>query len=118
MNKPITLPRTVRGKRPEFFATPGVDEAMSMILVLAQELSVLRDRLDGAERVAANHGIALAAEIDALVPDEAMLSERETWRQAFYDRLFYFARQQRSELEARETKESYRQTLDEIARQD
>lgn len=43
MSDTVRLPRNVRGKRPEFFATPGVDEAMSMILVLAQELAVLRD---------------------------------------------------------------------------
>ena len=29
------LERNARGKRPQFYATPGLDEAMSMIMVLA-----------------------------------------------------------------------------------
>ncbi len=39
MTKRISLPRTVRGKRPGFFETPGVDDALSMVLILAQEVS-------------------------------------------------------------------------------
>jgi len=116
MGEHTRLPRTVRGKRPEFFETPGVDDAMSMILVLAQELTVLRERLDSAEIVAARHGIPLAAEIEALQPDPALLAEREAWRQSLFDRLFHLSSQRRAELEQRHTPESYAQTLDEIAR--
>ena len=43
MPRSVSLPRTVRGKRPDFFDTPGVDDALSMIVVLAQEVAVLRD---------------------------------------------------------------------------
>lgn len=118
MSEPVKLPRTVRGKRPEFFETPGVDDALSMVMVLAQELAVLRERLDSAEIVAARHGIPLAAEIEALEPDEVLLRSREAWRQAFYDRLFYLAAQRRAELEQRQTRESYGQTIDEIAKGD
>jgi len=75
------LPRTVRGKRPEFFTTPGVDDAMSMILVLAQELTVLRERMDSAEIIAARNGIPLAQEIVSLELDEKLLRSREAWRQ-------------------------------------
>ena len=116
MDEQVPLPRVVRGKRPEFFETPGVDDAMSMILVLAQELTVLRERLDSAEIVAARHGIPLAAEIEALQPDPALLASREAWRQAFFDRLFYLSNQRRAELEQRHTPESYAKTIDEIAR--
>ena len=118
MTDPVKLPRTVRGKRPEFFPTPGVDDALSMILVLAQELAVLRERMDSAEIVAARHGIALAAEIEALEPDEALLARREAWRQSFYDRLFYLSAQRRAEIEKRQTAESYRQTIEDIAKGD
>ncbi len=110
----VKLPRNVRGKRPEFFETPGVDEAMSMIMVLAQEFSVLRDRLDSAEIVAARHGIPLAQEIEALVLDEATLKAREVARQGFYERLFYLAAQRRAELEQKQTDEGFRKAIDEI----
>ncbi len=109
------LPRTVRGKRPDFFETPGVDDAMSMILVLAQEVTLLRERLDSAEIVAARHGIPLAAEIEAITLDSARLAEREAWRQSLFDRLFHVANQRRAELEQRHTPQAYAQTLEEIA---
>lgn len=110
------LPRTVRGKRPDFYPTPGVDDSISMILVLAQELTVLRERLDSAELVAARRGIPLAQEIEALQLDAEQLREREAWRQGLFDRLFQVAKQRRAELEQRHTEESYARTLDEIAR--
>lgn len=118
MAKTLTLPRTVRGKRPGFFETPGVDDAISMVLILAQEIAVLRERLDSAERVAVKHGIPLAEEIEALPLDEDLLKSREQWRQDFYDRLFYLAKQRRSELEQKHSKESYDDVLDKVARGD
>ncbi|HWU03689.1 MAG TPA: hypothetical protein VN222_13200 [Novosphingobium sp.] len=111
-----TLPRTVQGKRPDFFETPGVDDALSMILVLAEEMAVLRERLNSAEIVAARRGIDLAQEIEDLNLDEAILSEREGWRQGFYDRLFYLAKQRRSELEHKHSAQSYHQTIADIAK--
>ncbi len=112
------LPRAVRGKRPEFFATEGVDEVMSMVLVLAQELSVVRERLDSAEQVIARHGIDLAVEIEAIEPDEALLRKREQSLQDFYARLFQFAHQRRSELEHRYSDSAYHDTLDKVAKGD
>lgn len=116
MDEHARLPRTVRGKRPDFFATQGVDDAMSMILVLAQELTVLRERFDSAEIVAARHGIPLATEIEAFQPDSALLAAREAWRQSLFDRLFHVANQRRAELEKRHTADSYATTLADIAR--
>lgn len=118
MSEPVKLPRTVRGKRPEFFETPGVDDALSMVMVLAQELTVLRERLDSAEIVMARHGVALAAEIESLELDEQVLASREAWRQSFYDRLFYLAAQRRAELEQRQTRASYDQAIEDIAKGD
>ncbi len=116
MSESSKLPRNVRGKRPEFFETSGVDEAISMILALAQDVAALRERLDSAEIVASRHGIALGPEIEALVLDDAALASREAWRQAFYERLFYLSAQRRSELELRQTAEGYRQTIEDIAK--
>lgn len=113
-----SLPRTVRGTRPAFFETPGVDDAMSMILVLAQELTVLRERLDSAERVMARRGIDLATDIEALELDDELLKAREIERQAFYDRLFFIHKQRRAELEQKHSEKTYLDTLDKVARGD
>lgn len=89
-----------------------------MIMVLAQELAVLRERLDSAEIVAARHGIPLAAEIESLQLEQAALESREAWRQAFYERLFYLSAQRRAELEQRQTAACFREVIEEVARHD
>ncbi len=115
MSEKPKLPRTVRGKRPEFFPTEGVDEVMSMVMVLAQELSVLRERVDTAERVMALRGVDLAAEIETFEPDEDVLKAREQALQTFYGRLFYLSQQRRSELENKYSDESYLGTIEKVA---
>lgn len=115
MNKDNRLPRTVRGKRPQFFEAAGVDEVHSMLLVLAQELVVLRERIDAAEMIAAARGVDLAQEIEALELDEAALARREAWRKAFFDRLYYLTNQRRAELEKRYGEAEYEAVLDEVA---
>jgi len=109
--------RHARGKRPEFYDTPGLDQAMSMIMVLASELSVLRDRLDSAERVAKAQGLDLAAGIEALVFDQAALEEREERRQELMRRLFYVQLKDAEEAAQAQTGEAFARTIAEIAEQ-
>lgn len=107
--------KDVKGKRPAFFPTEGLDQAMSMIMVLANEIAVLHDRLDSQERVAKAHGINMAQEIEALVLDTEALEAREAWRQDFLERLFYLARKEANEAANAESEESYRSTIADIA---
>lgn len=107
--------RDARGKRPTFYQDPALDQMMSMIMVLAGEVSVLADQLDATHRVLANHGIDAAQEIAAMTFDDAALEQREARRQAMLERMFYLVRKEAAEASAAETAESYRQTIDEIA---
>lgn len=108
--------RDAKGKRPEFFETPGVDHAMSMIMVLANEMSVLRDRLDSAERVAKANGMDLAAGIESLHLDQEALEERELRRQDFLGRLFYMMRKEADEAAKGVSAANYNATIEDIAR--
>lgn len=110
--------RHARGKRPDFYEVPGLDHAMSMIMVLANEISVLRDRLDSAERVAKAAGMDLAAGIEALDLDQDALEEREQRRQDFLRRLFYLQLKDADEAAQAQTAEGFRQTIADIALQD
>jgi hypothetical protein len=110
--KPI---RDAKGKRPMFYDAPGMDQAMSMILVLANELSVVRDRLDTVEKVAATKGVMLDADIEAYQPDQAVLEAREARRQDFLARLYYLARKDAAEQSSDDTAERYAKMLEEIA---
>jgi hypothetical protein len=114
--RPHTI-RHARGKRPEFYATPGLDQAMSMIMVLANEMAVLHDRLDSAERVAKASGLDLAAGIEALQLDQDALEAREAWRQDFLGRLFYLQLKDADEARNATTREGYDATIADIARQ-
>ncbi|WAC71961.1 hypothetical protein OU995_20625 [Roseateles sp. SL47] len=107
--------RHAKGKRPNFYETPGMDQAMSMIVVLAQELSVLRDRVDAIERVSARHGIDLAREIESLSLDQAALDAREKARQELFQRLYYLASKDAHELAEADSRERYRQVIAETA---
>jgi hypothetical protein len=107
--------RDARGKRPNFYDTPAMDQMMSMIMVLASEVSVLADEMDSMQRVAAANGLDLKAGITDLDLDQPALEAREARRQALLDRLFYLMRKEASELSAQETSEGYIRTIDEIA---
>ena len=113
--RPHVIP-DAKGKRPDFYADKGVDQLMSMVMVLASELNVLRDRVDAQERVAKQHGLDLAAGIDMLKLDEKALEEREAWRQSFMSRLFYLARKEANEAATCQTRQGFNTVIEDIAK--
>jgi hypothetical protein len=62
--KKIKLPRTAKGKKPQYFSDPTVDKLLSMVLTLMGELSVTRDRLDTVERLIEKHGLFKVDDIE------------------------------------------------------
>jgi len=110
-----TLPKTVRGKRPQMFDDRGVDYVMAIALALAEEVSALRDRLDLVERVANEKGLVLADEIEGYTLEEDALVEREERRQAYLARIFAVYGQEVSEFGAIDSVEKHQDLLDEIA---
>ena len=86
--KPIQIPRNAKGPRPQFFpGEPGADQLLAMVLTLATELSVIRERLDTAEQIAAGRGLDLRAAIESYQPSLADRERREAWRVQFLQRL-------------------------------
>jgi hypothetical protein len=75
-------PRIAKGAQPSFFDEPAIEAMHGMLVVLMEEVCVLRDRLDTYERLGAR-GIAVTPEsVDAYTPDDAAEAEREQRRQA------------------------------------
>jgi hypothetical protein len=107
--------RSAKGKRPGFYETPVLDQMMSMIMVLAGEVSVLGDQIDLMQRAAATTGLDLAGAMRGLTLDQTALEEREARRQALLERLFYLMRKEAAEAEAAETAEGYSGVIAEIA---
>ena len=107
--------KIIKGKRPEFYATPGVDYLMHMVTVLAQEHSAMRDRLDTIERVAAEKGLFLDTDIEAYVPSQPVLEHREAARQQFLSNFFSVMTQQAAEVATADTKSRFNKVIDDLA---
>jgi hypothetical protein len=107
--------RDSRGKRPQFYDDAQADQLMSMIMVLASEISVLADHVDGIERVAAQQGLDLKAGLEALELDEAALTGREERRQALLGRLFYLLRKEAAEVAEADDQARFDETIRDIA---
>ncbi len=114
-NDKPSVARYSKGKRPSFYADPAMDEAMSMIMVLASELSVLRDRLDTYETVLEEKGTVSRSDIEGHTPDDETLNRREEERQALLKRLFFVANKRTAELATSDTAGRYAEVLETTA---
>lgn len=68
--------RKAKGKRPQYFDDPAIDRLMSIVMAVAGELAVTRERLDTIERLLAAKGTISRADIDAYKPDRDAGYER------------------------------------------
>ena len=75
------------GPRPTYFSDPATDRLFVIVMTMAEELAVLRDRLDSFERVAETNGVVSRSEIEAFVPSASAADEREARRQEYVERL-------------------------------
>ena len=82
------LPRTPQRLDPIEGSRALDEQFMGMIVALASEVTVLRARLDAAERLLAGSGAIEAGAIDGFQPDEAAQSERDALRQATMNKVF------------------------------
>jgi hypothetical protein len=65
-----------RGKRPAYFEDPAIDRLLSILMAVAGELAVTRERLDTVERLLEQKGLLDRAAIEAFRPDRAAGYER------------------------------------------
>jgi len=82
------LPLDASGRRPAFFGQDGVDQLASMVLELATELWVVKERLYAIEAAAQGLGLPLRQAVEAWQPDaadQALLAEH---RAALLSNLF------------------------------
>jgi hypothetical protein len=79
--------RRAKGAQPHFFDDANIDRLLTMMMNMAAEISVLRERLDTHEQVAAAKGAYTPADIEAYEPSDEVRAAREAWRTKFLDRL-------------------------------
>lgn len=107
--------KIIKGKRPEFYETPGVDYLMHMVMVLSQELSATRDRLDTLERVADQKNVFSEKDLEAYQPDQTALETREARRQKLLENLFSVMTQEAAELASKDTKKRFEEVIETLA---
>jgi len=70
-----------------FFSDPDVDRLLSMVIALAGEVSVLRDRLDTHEKLAEQGTLPTAEQVEAYEASPELAAEREQWRNRYLRRV-------------------------------
>ena len=65
-----------KGKRPAYFEDPAIDRTLSIVMAIAGEMAVLRERVDTIERLLDAKGTINRDDIEAYVPDRAAGAER------------------------------------------
>lgn len=76
-----------KGKRPIYLETAHQDKLLAMVLALAEEVSVLRERLDTIEIIAKEKGLFTTEEIDTFELSEEAVQERRKKRQEYIARI-------------------------------
>jgi hypothetical protein len=76
-----------KGKRPDFLGDPHAEKILSILLAVAGEVSVLKQRLDTIERLLETKGTISRADIDAFVPDRDAAYERAVMTKEYVARI-------------------------------
>lgn len=92
-----------KGKRPWFLKDQDTERLMTIVMALAQEVSVLRERLDTVERILERSGKFSRADIEAFNPTKAEAAERGAWTQEYLARILRVLQQDREALVACES---------------
>ena len=102
-----------KGKRPYFLET-DIERLTNIVLVLAQELAVVRERTDTLERLLEQSGVLTRQKIETFTPTKQQADERGAWTQEYLARVFRVLQQEREALQAQEA--SSEEVADELAK--
>jgi hypothetical protein len=84
----VSLPRSAKGRRPQFYEDPAIDQLFAIVTALTGEVSVLFDRLDTMERLLTESRVLPSRAIATYVPDEAASAQRAQHRDELLRRVF------------------------------
>lgn len=87
MSEMQPVPRRPKGRRPQLFDDPAIDQLHAAFVALATELSVAFDRIDTLERLLEQRAGVSRAEIEAYRPDDAAGAARAARRADIAERL-------------------------------
>jgi len=82
-----------KGKRPYFFENKETERVMAITMAVAQELAVMRARLDTIERLLDDSGSISRADIENFTPSKAEADQRGAWTQEYMARILRIVQQ-------------------------
>ena len=82
-----------KGKRPYFLENTDAERIMAITMAVAQELAVMRERLDTVERLLESKGIS-QDDIETFVPTAEQADERGAWTQEYLARILRIYQQE------------------------
>lgn len=91
-----------KGKRPDFLGDPVVERMLSILLAVAGEVSVLKERLDTVERLLETKGSIDRADIESYMPDPDAAYQRSVMTKEYVARIMRGVQQ---DMEAMQTAE-------------
>jgi hypothetical protein len=83
----MTSARTAKGRKPSYFADPATDKLLQMVVTIAGELSVMKDRLDLVERLGSESGAFDRGKLETMQLSEKDMAERDANRADFVARV-------------------------------
>jgi hypothetical protein len=91
-----------KGKRPQYFDDPAMDRTLSIVMALAGEVAVLKERLDTVERLLEVKGAISRADIEAYAPDRDAAFERGAATREYVARILRAVQQDMEALQGDE----------------
>jgi len=88
-----------RGKRPYFFENADTERVLNIVMAVAQEVSVLRERLDTVERLLDKKGVVTREDIERFEPTKAEADARGLMIQEYLTRILRVRQQEKEALE-------------------
>ena len=83
-----------RGKRPWFLDSQDGERVLNIVMAVAQELDVMRQRVDTVERLLDKNGAVTRADIEAFKPSKEESEERGAWTQEYLARILRIVQQE------------------------
>lgn len=108
--------RTAKGRRPYFFDDPNIDKLLAMIMALAGEVSVIRERLDTHERLAQKKKWASHQAIEDYKPDDITEAFRAQWRADYIARILRIVQVELDQITRGESEKDYDKIVEEVSK--
>lgn len=89
-----------KGKRPYFLEQPDTERVLNIVMTLAQEVAVMRERMDTIERLLEKKKTISRKDIERFAPSKAEAAERGLMMQEFIARVLRIVQQEREAIES------------------